>query len=185
MQQKPVQTQGKTAGKGLEELVFDNRYARQLPADGQRDNFRRQVLGACYSRVRPTRVKAPQLVAYAREVAHLLDLDEAACTSDEFAQVFAGNQLLPAMDPIAHCYGGHQFGNWAGQLGDGRAINLGEVLNGRQQRWTLQVKGAGPTPYSRQADGLAVLRSSVREFLCSEAMHHLGVPTTRARCSSG
>ena len=78
------------------------------------------------------------------------------------------------------CYGGHQFGNWAGQLGDGRATNLGEVMNSRGQRWMLQLKGAGPTPYSRTADGLAVLRSSVREFLCSEAMFHLGVPTTRA-----
>jgi len=76
--------------------------------------------------------------------------------------------------------GGHQFGNWAGQLGDGRAINLGEVLNQKGEHWTLQLKGAGPTPYSRTADGLAVLRSSVREFLCSEAMYHLGVPTTRA-----
>ncbi|HTO58347.1 MAG TPA: YdiU family protein, partial [Pseudomonadales bacterium] len=78
------------------------------------------------------------------------------------------------------CYGGHQFGNWAGQLGDGRAINLGDVVNARGEHWALQLKGAGPTPYSRTADGLAVLRSSIREFLCSEAMHHLGVPTTRA-----
>ena len=84
------------------------------------------------------------------------------------------------MDPFATCYGGHQFGNWAGQLGDGRVINLGEVVNQHGERWTLQLKGAGPTPYSRTADGFAVLRSSVREFLCSEAMHHLGVPTTRA-----
>jgi uncharacterized protein YdiU (UPF0061 family) len=84
------------------------------------------------------------------------------------------------MDPFAMCYGGHQFGNWAGQLGDGRAINLGEIVNKDNRRWTLQLKGAGPTPYSRQADGLAVLRSSIREFLCSEAMHHLGIPTTRA-----
>jgi uncharacterized protein YdiU (UPF0061 family) len=84
------------------------------------------------------------------------------------------------MDPYAMCYGGHQFGNWAGQLGDGRAINLGEVINHTGQRWAMQLKGAGPTPYSRSADGLAVLRSSVREFLCSEAMYHLGVPTTRA-----
>ena len=84
------------------------------------------------------------------------------------------------MDPYAQCYGGHQFGQWAGQLGDGRAINLGEVLNQQNQHLTLQLKGAGATPYSRNADGLAVLRSSVREFLCSEAMFHLGVPTTRA-----
>src|SRR3712207_7582272 len=84
------------------------------------------------------------------------------------------------MQPYAACYGGHQFGHWAGQLGDGRAITLGEVVNARGERWELQLKGAGPTPYSRRADGRAVLRSSVREFLCSEAMHHLGVPTTRA-----
>jgi uncharacterized protein YdiU (UPF0061 family) len=84
------------------------------------------------------------------------------------------------MEPYATCYGGHQFGNWAGQLGDGRAINLGEVLDVSGSRWEIQLKGAGPTPYSRMGDGRAVLRSSIREFLCSEAMHHLGVPTTRA-----
>jgi uncharacterized protein YdiU (UPF0061 family) len=83
------------------------------------------------------------------------------------------------MEPYAANYGGHQFGTWAGQLGDGRAITLGEVLNAAGQRWELQLKGAGPTPYARRADGRAVLRSSIREFLCSEAMHHLGVPTTR------
>jgi uncharacterized protein YdiU (UPF0061 family) len=94
--------------------------------------------------------------------------------------VLAGNRLLPGMEPYATCYGGHQFGHGAGQLGDGRAINLGEAINRRGEQRTLQLKGAGPTPYSRTADGLAVLRSSVREFLCSEAMHHLGVPTTRA-----
>lgn len=82
--------------------------------------------------------------------------------------------------PYAQCYGGHQFGMWAGQLGDGRAMTLGEILNSNSERWELQLKGAGKTPYSRFADGLAVLRSSVREFLCSEAMHHLGIPTTRA-----
>ena len=84
--------------------------------------------------------------------------------------------------PYAQCYGGHQFGMWAGQLGDGRAITLGELLNSRGERWELQLKGAGKTPYSRFADGLAVLRSSIREFLCSEAMHSLGIPTTRALC---
>ncbi len=82
-------------------------------------------------------------------------------------------------EPYAMCYGGHQFGNWAGQLGDGRAINLAEVVHDNQ-RWALQLKGAGETPYSRSADGLAVLRSSIREHLCSEAMYHLGVPTTRS-----
>ncbi|KAJ0787436.1 putative protein adenylyltransferase SelO [Helianthus annuus] len=82
--------------------------------------------------------------------------------------------------PYAQCYGGHQFGMWAGQLGDGRAITLGELVNSKSQRWELQLKGAGKTPYSRFADGLAVLRSSIREFLCSEAIHSLGIPTTRA-----
>lgn len=161
-------------------LSFDNRFTRELPADPVEANYVRQVAGACYSRVQPTRVAQPQLVAYAREVAEFLGLSPAACETAEFAEVFVGNRVLEGMDPYALCYGGHQFGNWAGQLGDGRAINLGEVVNAQGQRWALQLKGAGPTPYSRTADGLAVLRSSVREFLCSEAMFHLGVPTTRA-----
>ncbi len=96
--------------------------------------------------------------------------------------MFGGNALVEGMEPYAANYGGHQFGHWAGQLGDGRAITLGETINAAGERWELQLKGAGPTPYSRSADGRAVLRSSVREFLCSEAMHHLGVPTTRALC---
>jgi uncharacterized protein YdiU (UPF0061 family) len=164
----------------LARLRFDNRFVAELPADPIVDNYRRAVEGACYSRVAPTAVARPRLVAYAPEVATLLDLDSAACASPLFAEVFAGNRLLAGMLPYATCYGGHQFGNWAGQLGDGRAINLGEVVNQAGQRLALQLKGAGPTPYSRGADGLAVLRSSLREFLCSEAMHHLGVPTTRA-----
>lgn len=164
----------------LSSLRFDNRFTHELPADPVSGNSRRQVAGACFSRVSPTPVAAPKLVAWSREMADLLGLTEDVCQSDEFTQVFAGNRILSGMDPFAMCYGGHQFGSWAGQLGDGRAINLGEVINDQKQRWTLQLKGAGPTPYSRTADGLAVLRSSVREFLCSEAMHHLGVPTTRA-----
>jgi serine/tyrosine/threonine adenylyltransferase len=172
-------TSTKTQGS-LAALHFDNRFIRDLPADPNTENRRRQVPGACYSLVNPTPVTAPQRVAYSQEVAGLLGLSAEACASDMFTQVFTGNRLLPGMQPFAMCYGGHQFGNWAGQLGDGRAINLGEVVNGYSQRWMLQLKGAGPTPYSRTADGLAVLRSSVREFLCSEAMFHLGVPTTRA-----
>ena len=164
----------------LQTLNFDNRFVRALPADRETANHRRQVTGACYSRVLPQKVPHPRLVACAAEVCADLGVDEGACATDDFAQVFAGNRILDGMDPYATCYGGHQFGNWAGQLGDGRAINLGEIVNGAGQRWALQLKGAGPTPYSRTADGLAVLRSSVREFLCSEAMHHLGVPTTRA-----
>lgn len=174
------QMNSQTKISGLDKLIFDNRFTRELPADPQTVNSRRQVFGACYSRVMPTKVANPQMVAYSREVAEFLDLSSEDCESDYFTQVFVGNRLLSGMDPYATCYGGHQFGNWAGQLGDGRAINLGEVLNRRGEHWTLQLKGAGETPYSRTADGLAVLRSSVREFLCSEAMYHLGVPTTRA-----
>ncbi len=164
----------------LATLRFDNRFTSELPGDPLPENRRRQVHGACYSRVQPTPVSAPSLVAFSRETAAMLDLSEKDCRSALFTQVFSGNQLLPGMDPHAFCYGGHQFGNWAGQLGDGRAINLGEIVNSAGHHLTLQLKGAGPTPYSRNADGLAVLRSSLREFLCSEAMHHLGVPTTRA-----
>ena len=164
----------------LNAMHFDNRFVRDLPADPSTENVPRQVQRACYSRVLPTPVTAPKRVAYSPEVAELLGLSEETCRSETFAEVFTGNRLLPDMAPYATCYGGHQFGRWAGQLGDGRAINLGEVVNDRGDRWTLQLKGAGPTPYRRMADGLAVLRSSVREFLASEAMFHLGVPTTRA-----
>src|SRR5512141_507149 len=161
-------------------LRFDNAFVRELPADVQEDNRRRQVHGALYSRVQPTPVRAPRLLAHAREVAALLGLTEDDVASPAFAEVFGGNALLEGMEPFAANYGGYQFGQWAGQLGDGRAISLGEVVGARGERWELQLKGAGLTPYSRSADGRAVLRSSVREFLCSEAMHHLGVPTTRA-----
>ena len=160
-------------------LRFDNRYVADLPADPNPLNQRRQVFGAAYSRVHPTAVSAPKTMAYAHEVATLLGLSPNDCETQAFADVFAGNRRLPGMDPYANCYGGHQFGNWASQLGDGRAISLGEV-KGPEGRYEIQLKGSGPTPYSRMGDGRAVMRSSVREFLCSEAMHHLGVPTTRA-----
>ena len=163
-----------------DELKFDNRFARELPADPNRVNETRQVYEACYSRVTPKTVSAPQCIAYSSEVAEGLGIPSRLVESQQFAEVFGGNLIHPEMDPFAMCYGGHQFGNWAGQLGDGRAINLCEVVDREGVYRTLQLKGAGPTPYSRHADGLAVLRSSVREFLCSEAMHHLGVPTTRA-----
>ncbi len=166
--------------KLLADLQFDNRFVRSLPVDPIADNYRRQVANACYSFVNPTAVCAPQLVCAASDVADLIHLDHNELTTDFFTQIFSGNKLLEGMQPHACCYGGHQFGNWAGQLGDGRAINLGEVKTDRGERFTLQLKGAGPTPYSRTADGLAVLRSSIREFLCSESMHYLGVPTTRA-----
>ena len=161
-------------------LHFDNTLIRELPGDPEAGPRLRQVRGAVWSRVAPTPVAAPALLAHSREVAGELGFSEEQVASPEFARVFGGNALLPGMDPVAGNYGGHQFGHWAGQLGDGRAITLGEVLLEDGQRRELQLKGAGPTPYSRSADGRAVLRSSIREFLCSEAMHHLGVPTTRA-----
>jgi uncharacterized protein YdiU (UPF0061 family) len=161
-------------------LRFDNTFVRDLPADPETRPGVRQVHGALFSHVQPTPVRAPRLVAWSREVLSMLGTDEALTQDPMFASVFAGNEIFPGMQPYAANYGGHQFGNWAGQLGDGRAINLGELINPAGERWELQLKGAGRTPYSRTADGRAVLRSSVREFLCSEAMHHLGVPTTRA-----
>lgn len=164
----------------LPSVKFDNSFTAALPADPETANFRRQVENACYSRVLPQKVPRPKLIIYAPDMAKMLGFPKAFCASDEFVQIFSGNRMIPGMDPHAVCYGGHQFGNWAGQLGDGRAIALGEIITPSGQRQTLQLKGAGPTPYSRNADGLAVLRSSIREFLCSEAMYHLGIPTTRA-----
>ena len=120
------------------------------------------------------------MLAWNEPLAAQLGVNAFAVHEQDLADLFSGNKLLPEMQPYAACYGGHQFGHWAGQLGDGRVINLGEVRAIDGTGWTLQLKGAGPTPYSRHADGRAVLRSSVREFLCSEAMYHLGVPTTRA-----
>ena len=166
--------------EAAESMVFDNRFVNELPGDPIEDNHRRQVRSACYSRVQPARVSSPKLLAYSPEVAKLVGLSHQADITDYLADLFSGNMLLQGMDPYAMCYGGHQFGSWAGQLGDGRAINLGEIINSQNEHWTLQLKGAGATPYSRSADGLAVLRSSIREFLCSEAMYSLGIPTTRA-----
>ena len=163
-------------------LTFDNRFVAELPGDPVSSPRSRQVLGACWSPAMPTPVAAPRVLAHAREVAELVGFSEDDVAAPWFADVFGGNALLPGMQPYAACYGGHQFGHWAGQLGDGRAITLGETVNEAGERWELQLKGAGPTAYSRTADGRAVLRSSIREFLCSEAMHHLGVPTTRALC---
>jgi uncharacterized protein YdiU (UPF0061 family) len=160
------------------DLQCSDRFVRELPADPREDNRIRQVLKACYSRVAPSAVPRPELLALVPEVAALLDLDPTP--TPELVDVLAGNRVLPGMAPYAACYGGHQFGTWAGQLGDGRAITLAEVENSAGETWEIQLKGAGPTPYSRNADGRAVLRSSLRELVCSEAMHHLGVPTTRA-----
>lgn len=152
----------------------------ELPVDPVRDNRRRQVYEAVASRVEPTPVSDPRIRAWIPEVAALLGLPDDPDGDPELAQLFGGSLVLPGMQTYAAAYGGHQFGNWAGQLGDGRAISLGELEGPDGRTWELQLKGAGPTPYSRTADGRAVLRSSLRELVCSEAMFHLGVPTTRA-----
>ncbi|XAH26060.1 YdiU family protein [Xylophilus sp. GW821-FHT01B05] len=144
-------------------------------------------LGAAFfTALRPTPVPVPHLLSVSAPVAQSLGLDPSALDKPEVLDVFAGNRLPAGTQPYASVYSGHQFGVWAGQLGDGRAIALGEVATGTNgQGLEVQLKGAGPTPYSRMGDGRAVLRSSVREFLCSEAMHGLGIPTTRALCLVG
>lgn len=154
-------------------------FVSKLPGDPDTSNDIRQVSGACYSMVTPTAPGAPFLIAASEEAAALVGISKENLKSKEFLDYFSGSAIPSEAKPFAMCYGGHQFGQWAGQLGDGRAINLTEVMHD-DKRWTLQLKGAGKTPYSRSADGLAVLRSSIREFLCSEAMYHLGAPTTRA-----
>ena len=159
---------------------FDNSFVDALPADPVQREIPRPVRNACYSVVKPTPVAAPRLLAWADAVGDLLGIARPDAVDGAAVEVLGGNRILPGMRPYAARYGGHQFGNWAGQLGDGRAMTLVEVIGPDGQRRELQLKGAGRTPYSRTADGRAVLRSSVREFLCSEAMHHLGVPTTRA-----
>ncbi len=160
-------------------LHLTDTFNKELPADKNLQNTRRQVSNACFSYVTPRKPSAPKLLHVAQEVASLIGLSEADTQSEAFLHTFSGKKVYEGTHPYAMCYGGHQFGNWAGQLGDGRAINLMEVTHAHTS-WTLQLKGAGETPYSRTADGLAVLRSSIREHLCSEAMHHLGVPTTRS-----
>ena len=150
----------------LADLSFDNTYAR-LPA-----SFHQQV--------EPTPVPDPYLVAFNSDAARLIDLDPAIASTPEFVPTFAGNMPLPGSDPIAMKYAGHQFGSWVPQLGDGRAILLGEVRNAAGDKWDLHLKGAGKTMFSRFGDGRAVLRSSIREYLACEALHALGIPTTRA-----
>lgn len=164
----------------LESFSFDARFVAALPADPNTDNSVRAVRDACYSRVAPTPVAAPRLLAWSDVLGAELGVARPSAPDASAVHVLAGNKVLDGMQPYAARYGGHQFGNWAGQLGDGRAITLGELIADDGRRHELQLKGAGRTPYSRFADGRAVLRSSLREFLCSEAMHHLGVPTTRA-----
>src|SRR5687768_14658870 len=164
----------------LSNVQFDNSFVRELPGDSSTQNVPRAVRNACYTLVDPTPVRGPRLLAWADPVGEMLGISRPASPVGPAVEVLGGNRVLNGMQPYAARYGGHQFGQWAGQLGDGRAITLGEILCPDGIRRELQLKGSGKTPYSRTADGRAVLRSSVREFLCSEAMHYLGVPTTRA-----
>ncbi|CAN5171902.1 YdiU family protein [soil metagenome] len=151
----------------LGRLQFDNHFAA-LP-----DGF--------HTRLAPRGLPEPRMVAISDSAAALIDLQRADLETEQAAQVFSGSVSLPGSDPVAAVYSGHQFGVWAGQLGDGRAHLLGAIAH-EGRSFELQLKGAGPTPYSRMGDGRAVLRSSIREFLCSEAMAGLGIPTTRALC---
>ena len=155
----------------LDSLAFDNTYARLDPP--------------FHARLEPTPLPDPYLVAFNADAAALIDLDPAEAARPDFLAVIAGNRLPAGAEPCAALYAGHQFGQYVPQLGDGRAILLGEVVNARGERWDLQLKGAGRTPWSRFGDGRAVLRSTIREYLCSEAMHALGIPTTRALAIAG
>src|SRR5205823_1008212 len=145
---------------------FENTYAR-LP-----DRF--------YARVAPTPVRAPRLIRLNTELALNLGLDPDWLGGSEGLEVLAGRGVPEAAEPIAMAYAGHQFGHFVPQLGDGRAILLGEVIDQQGVRRDIQLKGSGPTPYSRQGDGRAALGPVLREYIVSEAMFALGIPTTRS-----
>src|SRR5687767_3856610 len=157
---------------------YKNEFVSNFLGDESGNTRPRQTPGMLYSKVKPTPVEKVSLLAWSEELAKELGIQKPENQPE--TDVLGGNFVAETMQPYAANYGGHQFGNWAGQLGDGRAIVLGELICPDGSRQELQLKGAGPTPYARRADGRAVLRSSIREFLCSEAMHHLRVPTTRA-----
>lgn len=161
----------------LSSKKYNKDFVNSFNGDHSGDLTSRQTPGVLYSKALPTPVKNPQLIGWSDDLADQLGIE---IPSEEDVKILGGNLITPTMYPYAACYAGHQFGNWAGQLGDGRAITLGEWQTLQGDSWEFQLKGAGPTPYSRRADGRAVLRSSVREFLMSEAMYYLGVPTTRA-----
>jgi uncharacterized protein YdiU (UPF0061 family) len=155
------------------------RWGRARPGEAAPRPGTRDVRGMAWSATVPTPVSAPRLLAFPPTMAEELGLDAATLGSPSFLDLMAGNAVPSGATTVATNYGGHQFGHWAGQLGDGRALLLGEAAGRGGRRWEIQLKGAGPTPYSRRADGRAVLRSSLREYVASEAMHALGVPTTR------
>ncbi|MDX5437980.1 MAG: YdiU family protein [Pontibacter sp.] len=164
--------------ESLSSKKYKNEFVKNFPGDESGVLTPRQTPGMLYSKAKPTPVEEASLVAWSEELAKELGIAKPDTQRD--IDILGGSHVTDSMFPYAACYAGHQFGNWAGQLGDGRAITLGEWETETGQSWELQLKGAGLTPYSRRADGRAVLRSSVREYLMSEAMHYLGVPTTRA-----
>jgi len=168
----------------LNSLHLNTDFTTALPGEPDAKNYPRQVYQSVWSKTEPTPARAPELISHIPELTESLGID---VSDPQAAQVFTGSSMAETCMPYSMRYGGHQFGNWAGQLGDGRAISLGEIEDQNGQHWTLQLKGAGPTPYSRQGDGFAVLRSSIREYMCAEAIHHLGIPTTRSLtlCTTG
>jgi len=163
--------------ENLSTQIFKNEFVTTFEGDQTGNLQPRQTPGVLYSKAIPTPVHQPQLLAWSDELANELGIQK---PDQQDIDILGGNLVTPSMYPYANCYAGHQFGNWAGQLGDGRAITLGEWPASNKKTYELQLKGAGPTPYSRRGDGRAVLRSSIREYLMSEAMFHLGIPTTRA-----
>ena len=194
-----MKSEDRSHGQTMNELLKTNVFTSSLPADSsfktpidshrssRRDLGPRMVKGALYTFIRPEEVQNPELLSVSQRAMKDLGLKEGEETSEEFKAVVSGNKIYwdPGTDsgvyPWAQCYGGYQFGSWAGQLGDGRAISLFESTNpSTKMRYEIQLKGAGKTPYSRFADGLAVLRSSIREFIVSEALNALRIPTTRA-----
>lgn len=157
--------------KSLDTLSFDNRFARLG------DAFSTEIL--------PEPIEQPRLVVASESALALLDLATSEAQRPEFAELFAGHKLWEEAEPRAMVYSGHQFGGYTPRLGDGRGLLLGEVVNEAGEHWDLHLKGAGMTPYSRMGDGRAVLRSSIREFLASEHLHALGIPSSRALCVTG
>ncbi|GAV05201.1 hypothetical protein RvY_15369 [Ramazzottius varieornatus] len=174
----------KTLHRSLQDWRFNSfRLLEQLPIDSYFKTPARFIPRVIFSKIEPTPFRSKvKLMAITKSVLEdILDMNgDKLPGREEFVDFVSGNVVLPGSVPLAHRYGGHQFGSWANQLGDGRAIMLGEYVNKAGEHWELQLKGSGKTPYSRSGDGRAVLRSSIREFLCSEAMYHLGVPTSRA-----
>ncbi|MCB0660249.1 MAG: YdiU family protein [Saprospiraceae bacterium] len=160
-------------------LKLESVFTSALPADPIEAQYPRQVFEAMFSYVKPKGFPNAEIKLLNTDLYKSWNIEKSVFTAQSFSDIMHGNLMAKGSMPYAMCYGGHQFGQWAGQLGDGRAINLGELAL-KSSYVTLQLKGAGPTPYARTADGFAVLRSSIREFLMSEAMHYLGIPTTRA-----